>query len=219
MALLTNPLDRNAPRMLQPRQHQQPRAPFNPIAILHPWQPNHCAIVQVQGGGGRCELSVGGTQLTFQACTPIQGVGSNYHLFWTVVGRPPGSSSGSSSSSSSGGSGGASGSVPAGKTLVKFGMNATSDGWVAVGFPATPAHMIGSTALVLRVCTAYSSGSKGMQRLPLKPSGGSGILALCACVAVGSCLLCCCCLVVSSICGGLTQDAGGGALSGPSQPI
>lgn len=134
-----------------------------------------------QGGAGGCSLTLGSSPLVFGACTPVAGIGSNYNLFWLLPhNNTSSSSSGSSpsSSSSSPHSSPANDASPS-KIWIRFGMNATTDGWVAVGFPATPGRMIGSTALVLRTCSACPSGGCRvplgacllMRLFPLLPAG------------------------------------------------
>lgn len=43
-------------------------------------------------------------------------------------------------------------------STLALGLMAAAGGWVAVGFPATEGRMLGSTAMILKTCTACASG-------------------------------------------------------------
>lgn len=51
----------------------------------------------------------------------------------------------------------------AAKTLVIIGMNASTSGYVALGFPSRPGKMVGATAMVLAACTAGADCTGGVR--------------------------------------------------------
>eukprot|EP00887_Chlorella_sp_A99_P004010 scaffold11.g4010.t1 len=84
-----------------------------------------------------CQLTVGGKQQTFSACTTITEVGGSLSVMWSAAPLKDSPS----------------------RSLLSVGMSAATDGWVAVGFPQTPATMIGSTALILKAASSLLSGA------------------------------------------------------------
>lgn len=83
-----------------------------------------------------CTLTIGGSPQIFSACVPIPGAGAaNLTLLWSLQDNSNGSST------------------------LAMGLRAAASGWAAVGFPAEPARMLGSTAIVLQACPNCSSGA------------------------------------------------------------
>ncbi|PSC69354.1 alpha beta-hydrolase isoform B [Micractinium conductrix] len=108
-----------APHLLHGRAMQQLLAPASEAASACP-----------------TTLSLGGNTLEFAACTPVEGIGKDYELLWSLA--PPG--------------GGAT------RTLT-LGLRAAEGGWVGLGFPAEPGRMLGATAMILKTCPACSAGA------------------------------------------------------------
>lgn len=81
-----------------------------------------------------CTLPLGANSLRFAACTPINGIGTNFALLWSLHIHPNGT------------------------CTIVLGLRAAAGGWSAVGFPTTPGHMLGSTAMVLSTCPTCASG-------------------------------------------------------------
>ena len=85
-----------------------------------------------------CVVTISGVTSQYQACLPLSGVGTNYNLAWNLTedSSNPGSS------------------------ILSIALNATSDGYVALGFPKTPKQMLGSYAMVLKACATCPSGAE-----------------------------------------------------------
>lgn len=88
-------------------------------------------------GSGSCQLSLGSRQLSFAACTSLHSIAPEFELMWSL--EPSGTS----------------------QKVLKLGLRAPAGGWVGVGFPASPGHMLGSTAMILKTCTSCTSGKLG----------------------------------------------------------
>lgn len=90
------------------------------------------------GSKSACVVTVSGTNSRYEACLPLEGIGSNYNMAWNLTTDPanPGSS------------------------IISMALNATSDGYIAVGFPKTPGKMVGSYAMVLKACSTCASGAE-----------------------------------------------------------
>lgn len=85
-----------------------------------------------------CVVTISDTISQYDACLPLKGIGSNYNLAWNLTADPTNS----------------------GSSILSMALNATSDGYVAVGFPKTPGQMIGSYAMVLKACSTCPSGAE-----------------------------------------------------------
>lgn len=96
----------------------------------------------VVAGSGGCSLIINGAEKQFAACTNVSGMVTPYTLAWTLQEPPAGGD--------------------AGATL-SIGLSAQigtlAPGWIALGFPAQPASMLGSTAFILKGCSSCASGA------------------------------------------------------------
>lgn len=111
----------------------QPRP--QPAAAAAPAAPSLEGSADLSG----CQLEIGDRQLSFAACTPIQGIGKDFQLMWSLEPASDGNTS-----------------------TVVLGLRASTGGsqWVAVGFPASPSRMLGATAFVLKACPTCPSGAE-----------------------------------------------------------
>lgn len=93
--------------------------------------------------GNACALQLAnGTTVTdFLGCSLISGISSSYWVMWKAEPSPSN----------------------AAKTLVIIGMNASTSGYVALGFPSRPGKMVGATAMVLAACTAGADCTGGVR--------------------------------------------------------
>jgi hypothetical protein len=83
---------------------------------------------------GECLLrTAGGSTSSFGHCLLVEGVGTDYHLLWTLS--------------------------PDGKR-VTWGINTTEAGYVGLGFPLEDSDnvMVGTNAFLLQTCASCSSG-------------------------------------------------------------
>jgi len=76
--------------------------------------------------------------LKYDECFLVEGVGSNYHVAWSMTDDPN----------------------DATQSLLQIALNSTTNnGYVALGFPQSPGQMIGSSAMILKTCSACPSGA------------------------------------------------------------
>ena len=88
----------------------------------------------------RCSITVSGVAATYDACFPVEGVGNNFNLAWSLKSDTADTSS----------------------SILTMALSASipANGYVAVGFPDKPGFMIGSTAMVLQACASCPSGAQ-----------------------------------------------------------
>lgn len=84
-----------------------------------------------------CSVTVNGKVQTYNACFTVNNVGQDFMVYYTVVADPSNVNS----------------------TMLHMAMSATSDGYVAVGFPTKAGTMVGSTAAILQACSTCPSGA------------------------------------------------------------
>lgn len=85
-----------------------------------------------------CSVVIGGVDTPYATCFEVTGVGSNYYLAWNLD----------------------TDTTDPTMSVLSMALNATSDGFVAVGFPQNPGQMLGSSAMILQACSSCPSGAK-----------------------------------------------------------
>ena len=80
-----------------------------------------------------CSLQLSGSTRSFDRCLPLDHLGSNANLMWTVSGDGQ---------------------------QISWGLNTTTDGYVGVGFPTEDDDnvMVGTNAFILQPCEGCSTG-------------------------------------------------------------
>ncbi len=93
----------------------------------------------------RCTVTTGDKATVYNACIPLNGVGDNFNMAWNL--DPSTTTTNSSTTGDS-------------YYELSMGVNATSNGWVAIAFPKNAGQMVGSSAMLLKTCATCPSGAE-----------------------------------------------------------
>ncbi|PRW57965.1 cytochrome b561 and DOMON domain-containing protein [Chlorella sorokiniana] len=94
------------------------------------------AAAPAAAAGSGCTLALAANQQqSFARCALIDRVGNSFHLLWNTEATNDPT-----------------------KLLLTVGLNASSSGYVSVGFPSQPGLMTDATAMILQTCTAGEAG-------------------------------------------------------------
>jgi len=83
-----------------------------------------------------CSLTIAEEERSYEACYPVN-VGSNFQVYYSFEADPLDSKS----------------------SILSMAMQATSTGYVAVGFPSNPGAMINAGAAILQMCSSCTTGA------------------------------------------------------------